>query len=261
MDLGLSGVPAAVAGASRGLGHAIALELAREGAQVAICSRDEDAIKGAATSIQGSTGAEVRPIAADVSNAEGAARFIEEAAEKMEGLQILVTNAGGPPPGSAEDMADEQWLAAVDLNFLSTVRMTRAALPHLRKKPWGRIVCVTSASVKQPAPNLALSNAVRAAATGFAKTLAREVAGSGITVNCVMPWHVVTDRLRQLAGASPDANHDDPAFAQMIAENPTGRLGQPEELAAVVAFLSSERASFVNGVSLPVDGGFLGGVH
>ncbi|MGH2811211.1 MAG: SDR family oxidoreductase [Actinomycetota bacterium] len=260
MDLGLVGVPAAVAGASRGLGYATALELAREGAEVFICSRDGGAAEGAATAIQGATGAEVRGVAADVSTPEGAEGFIEAAVEKMGGLQVLITNSGGPPPSSAAEAGDGDWLGALDLNFLSAVRLVRSALPHLRSRAWGRIVCITSVAAKQPVPNLALSNSARAATTAFAKTLAEEVAGSSITVNCVMPGQILTDRLRTLSGAPPDAGSDHPAFKDLVARIPAGRIGSPEEFAAAVTFLCSERASFVNGVALQVDGGFFRGL-
>lgn len=260
MDLGLKGVPAAVAGASKGLGYAVALELAREGAKVSICSRTAEGIKEAASSIAEETASEVLPVVADVSQADDAARFIEESAAHLGGLQVVVANAGGPPPGSAVAMDDTAWLHAVDLNFLSAVRMARAALPHLEKRPWGRIVCITSIAVRQPQPNLALSNAVRAATTGFAKTLSQEVGGMGITVNCVLPGQIATDRLRSLAGAPEDAGPDHPAFSAMGSQIPVGRVGTTEEFAAVVVFLCSERASFVNGVSLQVDGGFYRGL-
>jgi 3-oxoacyl-[acyl-carrier protein] reductase len=260
VDLGLSGIPAAVAGASRGLGYAIALELAMEGAEVSICSRDEEAVESAASVIQGSTGADVHPYAADVSTEEGARRFVEEAADKMNGLQILITNSGGPPQGPTDAFDDPAWLEAVENNFLSAVRLTRAARPFLEKREWGRIVCITSSTVKQPEPHLALSNATRAATTNFAKTLSGELAGSAITVNCVMPGQILTDRLRSLSGAGADAGTDDPVFQSMGERIPVGRIGKPEELAAVVVFLCSERASFLNGVNLAVDGGFLRGV-
>lgn len=260
MDLGLTGVPAAVAGASKGLGYAVALELAREGARVAICSRNAESIKQAASSLEEAAGGEAHPIVADVSDAEDAIRFIEESAARLGGLQVLVANAGGPPPGSASSFDDSSWMAAFNLNFLSAVRMARAALPHLQQNPWGRIICITSIAVKQPAQGLALSNAVRAATTGFAKTLAGEVGALGITVNCVLPGQIATDRLRSLSGAPPDAGPDHPAFAEMAQQIPVGRVGSPEEFAAVVTFLCSARASFVNGASLQVDGGFYRGL-
>lgn len=260
MDLGLTEVPAAVAGASRGLGYAVARELAREGARVAICSRGAAAVAAAAAAIAEETGALLHPIAADVSSAEGARRFVQEAGAALGGLQVLVTNAGGPPPGPPTAFDDEAWLRALELNFLSAVRMSRAALPLLRARPWGRIVCMTSITVKQPPLNLALSNAARSATTAFAKSLSMEVGAEGITVNCVLPGQIATARLRSLAGAPPDAGPDHPAFASMAAQIPAGRVGNPEEFASVVAFLCSERASFVSGVSLQVDGGFYRGL-
>lgn len=260
MDLGLDGVPAAVSGASRGLGYAVALELAKEGARVAICSRKQGAIDSAADSIEREGGRRPLAVEADVAQEDGARSFIERAVEEFGGLQVLVANAGGPPPGPAGAFEDAEWQEALALNFFSAVRLVRAARPHLEKATWGRIVCLTSSTVKQPSPNLALSNAPRAAVTAFAKTLASEVAASGTTVNCVMPGQILTDRLKSLTGAGLDAGPEDQAFAEMIEHIPVGRLGQPEEFAAVVAFLCSERASFVNGVNLAVDGGFLKGL-
>lgn len=260
MDLGLRGVPAAVAGASKGLGYAVAFELAREGAKVAICSRSAESIKDAASAIESATGGEVHPVVADVSRREDATRFVEDASAALGGLQVLVTNAGGPPPGAASSFDDDAWMDAFNLNFLSAVRMVRAALPHMRRRPWGRIVCITSIAVKQPVPGLALSNSVRAATTGFAKSLSNEVGSDHITVNCVLPGQIATDRLRSLSGAPPDAGPDHPAFATMAEQIPVGRVGAPEEFAAVVAFLCSERASFVSGVSLQIDGGFFRGL-
>jgi 3-oxoacyl-[acyl-carrier protein] reductase len=260
LDLGLKGVGAAVAGSSRGLGYAVALELSREGAAVVVGSRDLDAAKAAADTISDETGNAVHPVAADVSKEEQAKGFVEEAASVLGGLGVLVANAGGPEPGGPTAFTNEQWKQALDLNFFSTVNLSLAALPHLKEREWGRIVCITSNVVKQPATMLSLSSAARAAATAFAKTLADTVASDGITVNCVMPGQIVTDRLRRLAGAPEDAGADHEAFSSMIDLIPAGRLGIPEEFAAAVAFLCSERASFINGVSLAVDGGFLRGL-
>lgn len=254
------GVPAAIAGASRGLGYAVALELAREGARVAICSRDSGAVESAAMSIREDTGAAVVAVTADVSTTAGSRRFIDEAAAGLDGLQVLVSNAGGPPAGDPESFDERQWLEALQLNFLSHVRMTTASLEHMEAQEWGRIVLITSNVVKQPDPRLSLSAAARSAATAYAKTLADTVASRGITVNCVMPGQILTDRLRGLSGAAEGAGADDPAFEAMASRIPIGRLGEPAEFAAAVAFLCSRRASFINGISLAVDGGFLRGI-
>ena len=251
------GVPCAVAGASRGLGYAVALELAREGARVAICSRELSSVEKAAQSIRDETAAEVHPVAADVSKSSEARRFIAESAGHLGGLQVVVANAGGPSPGLPDSFQEDDWKRALDLNFLSSVSMALEGLGHLRNQEWGRIVFITSSVVKQPDPNLSLSSAARSAATAFAKTLATTVASEGITVNCVMPGQIATDRLSSLAGAPEGAGADDPAFASMAAQIPVGRVGEPSEFAAAVAFLCSKRASFVNGVALQVDGGFI----
>ncbi|HVE76477.1 MAG TPA: SDR family oxidoreductase [Actinomycetota bacterium] len=257
MDLGLESVPAAVAAASRGLGLAIATELAMEGANVAICGRTKDSLEDAATSIRSKSGRSVHAVVGDVATADGAKLFMQEAAEVLGGLQVLVTNAGGPPPGPPASMNDEQWLDAIHLNFLSAVRMVREALPHIERNEWGRILAVTSTTVKQPAPQLALSNAARAATNAFMKSLADEIAGKGITVNCLMPGQIATQRLATLAGAPTGADASDPAFAAMAGQIPLGRVGEPEEFAAVAAFLCSKRASFVNGAAIQVDGGYV----
>ncbi|MDQ4149170.1 MAG: SDR family oxidoreductase [Actinomycetota bacterium] len=255
MDLGLAGVAAAVAGASRGLGYAIAMQLAQEGARVAICSRSRGDSERAASAIASATGVDVEGFEADVATAAGAESFVSAAAERFGGLQVLVTNAGGPPAGPVTDFDDDDWMKAIDLNLMSAVRMVRAALPHLQANPWSRVLLITSTAVKQPIANLGLSNSVRAATTGFAKTLAGEVGAAGTTVNCILPGLILTDRLRSLAGAPPDAGPDHPALAEIARRSPLGRVGTPEEFASVAAFFCSSRSSFVHGVSLQVDGG------
>lgn len=259
MDLGLGGVPAAVAASSRGLGFAIARALAFEGARVAIGARGEERLEEATELLRSETGAEVVGIPGDVGNPDGAQGFVEEAARLLGGLQIVVTNAGGPPPGPPASFDDATWRKALDQNFLSTVRMATTALPHLERHPWGRIVCVASSSARQPEPNLVLSNATRVAVLAFAKTLSSAVAAKGITVNCVLPGPFATDRLKSLTGAPADAGVDHPAFSSMASQVPMRRVGDPDEFGAVVAFLCSPRASFVNGVALPIDGGYLRG--
>jgi 3-oxoacyl-[acyl-carrier protein] reductase len=256
MDLGLDGAPAVVAAASRGLGHAIAFELAREGARVAICSRHAGPIESAAREIAAATGAAVVPVVADMADPGGPARLVDAAVDAFGGLQIAVANAGGPPPGAPSHYDGDAWTQALTLNLLASVRLATAALPHLRRRPWGRILFVTSMAVKQPLPNLPLSNAARSGATAYAKTLATEVAAEGITVNCIMPQAILTDRIRSLAGAAAGAGPEDPAFAGLIADVPAGRVGLPEEFGAVAAFLCSARASYVTGSAVAVDGGW-----
>lgn len=257
MDLGLKGKVALVAAASQGLGRAAALELAREGARVAICSRREDAIKRAAEEISSTTGSEVLPIVADVTNAEDTARFVQTAADHFGALHIVVTNAGGPPAGNFEDFGDEDWRKAWELSFLSTARLIREALPHLRRARWGRIITITSVSVKQPIDGLILSNGVRPGVVGLVRTLATQLAPEQITVNNVAPGYTMTDRQRQLyeARMQREGLSLDEVTAEIRSATPMGRLGQPEEVAAAIAFLASERASYITGQTLTVDGG------
>lgn len=244
-------------GASKGLGYAVALELALEGARVSICGRNRDRIESAAGSIAAETGAQVQAVEADLSTAAGAELFIRESERAFGTIQVLVTNTGGPSPGDAESLTDEQWVEALELNFFSAVRLVRKALPGMKERPWGRIVGITSTSVKQPIVNLALSSAVRSATTSFLKMIASGVGANSITANSVLPGHILTDRLRELVGAPIDSDSDHQVFGELAAQSPSGRIGSPHEFAAVVAFLCSERASFVNGVALQVDGGLV----
>ncbi len=257
MDLGLKGRTAAVAAASRGLGRATARALAAEGAAVAICGRDEARIREAAESIAGETGARVHPVVADVSRAEDCRRFVEEAAAVFGRLDILVTNTGGPRPGTTETVTPEDWDDAYRNTLANVVHMVRAAVPHMRANRWGRILNIASVAVKQPIAGLALSNALRPAVVGLAKTLANELGKDGILVNTLCPGYTRTDRLTELAslraraaGVTPEA-----ILAEFAKGIPLGRVAEPEEFGAVAAFLCSERASFVSGTTLAVDGG------
>lgn len=262
MDLGLKGKVACVAAASSGLGKASAFELAREGARVAICARHRDRLEQAAREIEAETGSEVLPVVADVTQPEDAAQFIQAAVDRWGRLDILVTNAGGPPAGKFEDFDEQAWLDAFNLNFLSTARLIYAALPHLRKAGGGRIIAITSVSAKQVLPNLILSNAVRAGVHGMVKSLAQELGPDNITVNAVCPGPILTERLQSLfqKAAETQGITIEEAQAGWVSQIPLGRLGQPAEFGAVVAFLASERASFVNGALLQVDGGMVRGV-
>ncbi|MGH9038734.1 MAG: SDR family oxidoreductase [Acidimicrobiia bacterium] len=241
MDLGLDGRRAAVAAATAGLGFACAQALVAEGVRVAICGRSKDRAEAAA----GTLGPQAVPLVVDVSEPGGARRFVEEASGALGGIDILVTNAGGPPPGTFASTAFEDYPRALNLNLLSVVAMCQAAVPAMQAKGFGRVVAITSIAVRQPIANLILSNTARSGATGFLKTLAREVASDGVTVNSVQPGSHLTDRLRQMAGDQPPDAGDIPA----------GDLGRPEDFGALVAFLCSEQARFITGAAIPVDGG------
>ena len=259
MDLGIRGKVALVAASSRGLGRAIAEELAAEGVNLVVCARGEEALRKTAEEIRKSSGVEVVDVAADVSDPAGLNRVVGAALEKFGRVDILVTNSGGPPSGTFESLTPEMWDAATRLLLTSAVGLSRAVLPGMKERRWGRILTVTSIAVKQPVEGLMLSNSLRAAVTGFARTLANEVAPFNVTVNNLMPGYTRTDRVEQLARAAGErtgASAKD-AFAKWEKEIPMGRLGEPRELAALAAFLASERASYITGSSIAVDGGWI----
>ncbi|MBP7961133.1 MAG: SDR family oxidoreductase [Caldilineaceae bacterium] len=262
MNLHLQNRVAAVAGASGGLGYACALTLAQEGCRVGICARRADKLAAAALAIRDATGAEVFAIALDMSEAGAPRRFIQSVAEHFGQLDMVVANAGGPPSGPFATMSDDQWRYAVDLNLLSTVSMFHEALPHVTASDQGRLIAITSISAKQPLENLVLSNATRAGVHGLVKTLSREIAATGTTVNAVCPGLTRTDRLTELAQQMADQQGItlEEAFAKRSAGVPLGRLGDPMEFGAAVAYLCSKQAAFISGVALPVDGGFLTGL-
>jgi 3-oxoacyl-[acyl-carrier protein] reductase len=241
METGLAGRRAAVAAASQGLGFASARALAAEGARVAICGRSNDRIEEAAARI----GDGAVPLVADVSTPDGARRFVVEARDALGGLDVLVTNAGGPPPGTFATAPFDAYGPALALNLLSVVAMCQEAVPGMQAQRFGRVVAITSISVRQPIPNLILSNTARAGVTGFLKTLAREVAGDGVTVNSVQPGTHATERIFEIYGDTAAATEGIPA----------GELGRPEDFGAVVAFLCSDSARFITGAAIPIDGG------
>lgn len=259
MDLGLRGRVALVGGSSRGLGRAIAGELASEGADVIICARTEGPLEATADELRERYGVRVAPVAADLTDPEGGRRVVEEGTEALGDVDVLVTNTGGPPSGPFEAHDAEAWRHAFRQNFESVLNLTRRVLPGMKNRGWGRIVNITSIAVKQPVNGLILSNSIRAGVTGFARTLANEVAAHGVTVNNVMPGYTATERLEDLAASIAEDEEVSPrdAFARWESEIPMGRIGEPRELAAMVAFLASDRASYVTGQSMAVDGGWI----
>lgn len=256
MDLGLKGKRAIVMAASRGLGYASALGLAREGCHLVVCSRDQQRIEAAADAIRRETGARVKALVADVSSASEARRLVDAAAGEYGGLEIVVHNAGGPPAGETLQMTDEQWQKAFEQNLLSFTRIVGAAAPEMKKAGYGRVVTIASSSIKQPIPNLALSNALRAGVWGIAKTLSRELAPQGILVNVVAPGRIDTERIAELdqANAQKSGKTMEDVRKASVASIPLGRLGRPEELANLVVFLASQSASYITGQAITVDG-------
>lgn len=259
MDLGLRGRVALVAGSSRGLGRAIAEELAREGCALVLCSRDADAIGSAAREISSEIGGDALAVPVNLSDPDGITTLLGAAQDRFGRIDVLVTNTGGPPAGPFEVHTPAVWREAIAQNLESVLNLVRGVLPQMKKRQWGRIVNITSIAVKQPVEGLILSNSIRAAVTGFARTLANEVAAEGITVNNVMPGYTRTERLVHLAehNAQTRGTGVDDAYSAWEKEIPMGRLGEPEELAALVAFLVSQRASYITGTSIPVDGGWI----
>lgn len=247
-----------VAAASRGLGYAVADALAAEGVRVACCARSEEILERAAALGQ-RHGVDTLGLQADVSAPGDVSDAVAAALERFGGIDILVTNAGGPPPGPFESHSSEAWRRAIALNLESVVNLTRAVLPGMKAQRWGRILNVTSIAVKQPVDGLILSNSVRAAVTGFARTLANEVAPFGITVNNLMPGYTRTERLEQLAAANAESHGTSitDAYETWQRQIPMGRVGEPHEFAALAAFLASERASYITAQSIAVDGGWI----
>jgi 3-oxoacyl-[acyl-carrier protein] reductase len=242
MDLGIAGRRAAVAGASAGLGFATAAALVAEGVKVAVCSRDKERIEKAAAQL----GPDAVPLVADVSSAEGGAAFVRAAREALGGLDILVPNTGGPPPGNFATTSVEAYQDAIDLNLLSTIGMCREAVPGMQEQKWGRVVAITSIGVRQPIGALAASVTARTGVTGFLKVMATEVAPDGVTVNSLQPGLHATDRVEKLSGGNTEA---------LAASVPVGFLGRAEDFGQIAAFLCSEHARFLTGCGIHVDGG------
>jgi 3-oxoacyl-[acyl-carrier protein] reductase len=261
MDLNLKDKRALVTGASRGLGYATALSLAREGARVAINGRDPHKLAAAAKALQAETGSQATPLAGDVTQPHFAAELVSQAVEALGGLDLLVTNAGGPPSGKFEAFDDAAWEQAVELSFLSHVRLIRAALPHLRLSPAASVLTITSYSVKQPIPNLVLSNSVRAATVGLTKSLALELGAEGIRFNSILPAWTETERVTELMAyrAQLTGNSIEAEINKITGESALGRMGSPTEFANAAVFLLSPAASYITGVMLTVDGGLYKG--
>jgi 3-oxoacyl-[acyl-carrier protein] reductase len=263
MDLGIKGKVALVAGASQGMGRAAALGFAREGAKVSICARGEAALNEAAAMIRKETGGEVLSMVADMAKVEDIQRFVNKSAEHFGRVDIIVNNAGGPPPGDFMKFSDEDWTNAYNLSFMSTMRMTREAVPHMRKVGGGRVINITSYSVKEPIAGLVLSNAVRSAVIGMAKTLSRELAAHNILINNVCPGRIDTERAQKLNKARADRlkRPIEEINREMAAEVPLGRYGTAEEAAGLIVFLGSERASYITGTTIQIDGGLVRGIQ
>lgn len=262
MDFGIKDRVALVAAASRGIGFASARELAREGARVFLCSRNEARASEAAQKIHDETGATVAGIAADVTDDQAAMRFVTLAREQAGHIDILVTNAGGPPASSFADADLETFRRAFELNTLSAIRLAKLVLPGMREQQWGRIINITSVAAKQPIDGLLFSNTVRAGLTGWAKTVSSEVAPDNVTVNNVAPGYTLTERQDEVAATRGQAlgKPKEEMIAMWAAQVPMRRLARPEEIGAAVAFLASERASYITGVTLQVDGGWVRGL-
>lgn len=259
MDLELKGKTALVCAASRGLGLAVAKELAQEGVALVVCARDGEVLARARDEIAGATGSRVHAVVADLSTEAGVSAVATQALSHLGHVDILINNAGGPPSGTFESFGWDDWQRAVNLTLRSAVELTRAVLPGMRERRWGRVVNITSITVKQPVQNLVLSNSIRAAVTGMARTLANEVARDGITVNNVLPGYTRTDRVVHLAksNAEREGVAADEVLGRIERQIPMGRLGEPREFAAMVAFLASPRASYITGQSVAVDGGWI----
>ncbi len=258
MDLGIAGRVALVAASSRGLGLACAERLAQEGCHVALCGRDEAALAAAVARVRAkSLSGRVVGHRADLTEASAIDALVAAVTADLGGIDILVVNSGGPPPGTFDAADDAKWIAAYHLVFLSAVRLIRTVLPGMKERGWGRVVCIASRAVREPIPNLIISNAVRLGLAGMTKTLSAEVAAHGVTVNTVGPGPTATDRALELAGARAAKRgvSVEEELAQTAASIPAGRLATPDELAAAVAFLASEPARHITGVSLLVDGG------
>ncbi|RKY83734.1 3-oxoacyl-ACP reductase [candidate division KSB1 bacterium] len=262
MDLGLKNKIGIVAASARGLGKAVAEGLAREGVRLTICDIDESEIIKTGKEIEEKTGSEILTIKTDVRNRNEIKNLVLKTVEKFGGIDILVTNSGGPPPTNFLDTPDEEWQKAIELNLLSTIFMCKEVIPYMMKKRWGRIITMTSISVKQPIDRLILSNTVRTGVLGFTKTIATELAPYNILVNTVCPGYTYTRRIDQLVKdkAKKFGKTEKEILKSYTRDIPLGRMGTPEEFANVVVFLASEKASYLTGTAIQIDGGYIKGI-
>lgn len=263
MELGLKDKVAIVSASSKGLGKACAIGLAREGAKVVICARNLTELERAKAEIENNSNNDVLAIQADVTNYDDIKKLVNSTVEKFGTVHILVTNAGGPPAGYFENFSDEDWENAFNLNFMSAVRLIREVLPFMKSQRWGRIINITSVSVKQPIDNLILSNSIRMSVLGLAKTLALQLAKYNILINNVAPGYTLTDRVKFVLEqrAKDTGKTIEEVKSELAKDIPLGRLAEPEELANLVVFLASERASYITGATIPVDGGWIKGIY
>jgi 3-oxoacyl-[acyl-carrier protein] reductase len=263
MDLGLKNKVALVAAASQGLGRASAFALAQEGAQLVICSRNGTAIRKTAEEISAKTGVKVVPVVADVSRKEDLTSFVQAAIKEFGTVHVLVNNAGGPPTGQIMKVPDEEWARGVQLTLMSVIRLIREVLPHMEKQHWGRIISIVSIVAKQPIDDLLISSTLRPGLLGLTKVLSNQYAKHDITINTICPGLILTKRQEELSASR--AADKKMSLEDYLADNakmiPAGRLGRPEEIGNVVAFLASEQASYINGANLLVDGGSAKGIH
>ncbi|HML18597.1 MAG TPA: SDR family oxidoreductase [Bryobacteraceae bacterium] len=262
MDLGIKDRVALVAASSSGLGKAVALGLAREGAKLALCSRNPPTLHQTAGEIRRDTGVEVLAVPVDVTDEEEVHSFVNGVLEQFGRIDICVTNAGGPPAKPFDSISVDEWRRAIDLNLMSTLFLAREVLPGMRDRGWGRLITITSLTVKQPVDGLILSNSVRAAVAGLVKSLSNEYAAHNVLVNNVCPGYTATDRLKDLSSALAEQSGAtiEKIERQWTAQIPLGRLARPDEFADAVVFLASERASYITGQSILIDGGFAKGL-
>ena len=262
MDLGLKGRGVIVAASSEGIGLATAEAFAREGAQVAMCARTESTLRTAAVKLRKETGAEIYAEPMDVTDAAAVQRFVEQVAKQFGRIDICVTNAGGPPAKGFLSVTADEWRKAIDMNFLSVVHLAKAVIPYMQRHRWGRIITITSVTVKQPIAELVMSNAVRAAVVGLVKSLSNEFGKDGILVNNVGPGYTATERLKELAGvqALAGGNAPEQIYQLWAADTPVKRLGEPREIADLIVWLASERASYITGQTVLADGGIYRGL-